>query len=94
MVEPAPKVMPFGLISSTRPFDCNAPKMTDGFTPTTRFKTVLEADCCRKRVISLAPIEKPCQLMIEPGEFVTCSKLPLLVKETWPLMTVAPVGLA
>ena len=94
IVDPAPKTMPLGLISNTWPFDCSVPRITEGFPPTTRFSTALDADCCRKRVISLAPMEKPCQLMIEPGEFVICSRLPLLVNDTWPLMTAAPLGFA
>ena len=44
--------------------------------------------------MSLAPIEKPCQLMIEPGELVTWTRLPFVVIETCPLTTDAPVGFA
>src|SRR5688572_8899996 len=78
--EPAPNTIPLGLIRKTRPFDCKTPRITEGSivppAPTTRFNTALEADCCRKRVISLAPMENDCQLMIEFGELVICSRLP------------------
>src|SRR5688572_24344672 len=71
---PAPNRTPFGLIRNTRPFDCNVPRITEGSItpadPVTRFSTALEFDCWMKRVISLAPIEKDCQLMIALGEFV------------------------
>jgi hypothetical protein len=67
---PAPKRMPLGLMRNTRPFDCRAPRIEEGFCAMTRFNTALEADCWRKRVISLAPIEKLCQLMMALGELV------------------------
>jgi len=46
-------------------------------------------------VTSPAPIEKPCQLMIAPGEFVTFRTLAFgCWKLTWPLTTWGPVGFA
>src|SRR5688572_18777140 len=63
--------------------------------PVTRFNTELAADCWTKRVTSLAPIEKPCQLMIAPGEFVTFRTLAFgCWKLTCPLTTCGPVGFA
>src|SRR5258706_12172908 len=48
-----------------------------------------------KRVTSPAPIEKPCQLMIEPGEFVTFRTLAFgCWKLTCPFTTCGPVGFA
>jgi hypothetical protein len=47
-----------------------------------------------KRVISFAPIENDCQLMIELGELVIESRLPAWLIVTWPLTTAAPVGFA
>src|SRR3954465_7644768 len=64
---PAPNRMPLELIRKTRPFDCNAPRITEGSAPTTRLRTELADDCCIKRVASLLPIEKARQLMIAPG---------------------------
>src|SRR4051812_16231578 len=86
--------MPFGLINTTRPFDCKLPRMADGFAPTTRFNTALDADCWIKRVISPALTEKPCQLMMVPGEFVMLSALPLCTNPACPRTTSAPVGFA
>src|SRR5262249_4437589 len=68
--EPAPNKMPPGLIRNTRPFDCSAPSIAEGFPVATRLSTALDADCWTKRVISLTPIEKDCQLMIEFGLLV------------------------
>src|SRR4051812_40676887 len=63
--------------------------------PTTRFSTALIEDCCTKRVISFAPIEKPCQLMIEPGVLVICSvRASGVARLTVPLATRAPFGFA
>src|SRR5512141_1871241 len=87
-------MMPFGLRRNTRPFDCRAPRISDGLTPTTRFKTELAADCWTKRVISFWAIEKFCQLMIEPGLLVMVSRLPLVLNTTLPLTTEKPDGLA
>jgi hypothetical protein len=47
-----------------------------------------------KRVISFAPIENDCQLMIELGELVIESRLPAWLIVTWPLTTAALVGFA
>jgi hypothetical protein len=60
----------------------------------TRFSTALDADCWMNRVTSPAPIEKPCQLMIEPGVFVTF-RMPAAgwLMPTVPLTTCGPVGL-
>src|SRR5687768_5948917 len=60
----------------------------------TRLRTALEADCCRNRVSSWVPIEKLCQLMIEPGELVMVSELPWGTMLTWPRATLGPVGFA
>src|SRR5207237_8337155 len=45
-------------------------------------------------VISLPPIEKPCQLMMAPALLVIVSVLPELAKVALPELTVPPVGLA
>ena len=42
----------------------------------TRLRTLDAAFCWMKRVVSLAPIENPCQLMIAPGLLVMTSELP------------------
>src|SRR5687767_2354526 len=47
-----------------------------------------------KRVISRAPIENCCQLIIAPGEFVTDNMLPAVAKVARPLTTTGPTGLA
>ena len=47
-----------------------------------------------KRVVSLAPIEKPCQLMIAPGLLVMLSDLPTVEKLACPATTVGPTPLA
>ena len=62
--------------------------------PTTRFRTADDPDVCRKRVISLTPMEKFCQLMMALAEFVIVSVLPELAKLALPETTVPPVGLA
>ena len=63
--------------------------------PTTRLSTALDADCCWKRVISFAPIEKPCQLMIVPGVLVTFSvRASGVAKDAEPLTTCGRAGLA
>ena len=63
--------MPLGLIRNTRPLDCSVPRIEDGFWVLTRFRTADRFDCWMNLVISAAPIEKLCQLMIAPGELVT-----------------------
>jgi len=57
-------------------------------------RTLLAALCWMKRVVSEAPIENLCQLMIEPGEFVTLRTLPWRLKLTWPFTTAGPLGFA
>ena len=48
-----------------------------------------------KRVISPCPMEKPCQLMMEPGELVMASVAAFgCANPTCPATTCAPVGLA
>src|SRR5262249_10432821 len=91
---PEPNTMPDGLMRNTRPFDCNAPRIWEGLPAATRVRTAEAGGCWMKRVTSLAPIEKLCQLMIELGLLVTWSRLPFWMTETWPLTTCAPVGLA
>jgi hypothetical protein len=51
-------------------------------------------DCWINLVISPAPIEKLCQLMMALGELVTWSRLPAWRNAALPLTTVGPVGLA
>ena len=94
MVAPAPTRMPFGLMRNTRPLDSNCPRICEEVPPVTRLSTALEAPDCRKRVISLAPIEKPCQWMIAPGVLVMLSVLPWVEKLAVPAATPGPVGLA
>ena len=44
--EPRPKMMPFGLIRNTRPFELKDPKIADGSLPVTRLSvTELELGC-------------------------------------------------
>src|SRR6266481_9593909 len=82
----------------TRPFEDNTPSMTlCGMTPlepTTRLSTAEVAEDWTKRVISLTPIEKLCQLMMALALFVTVSVLPELAKLALPELTEPPVGLA
>ena len=86
--------MPLGLTRKTRPFDCSDPRMLEGLLAVvTRFSTALAGDCWMKRVISPAPIENPCQLMIAFGELVILSVLPLGTTAAVPVTTVGPVGL-
>ena len=94
MRAPWPKTMPFGLIKKTLPFDCSCPRIEEGSAPTTRLSTALDADCCWKLVISLAPIEKLCQLMTAPGLLVIVRVLPAALKVAWPLTTTGATGLA
>src|SRR5688572_24829722 len=68
---PGPNTTPLGLIRNTRPFEVSCPRILEMSGPTTRFSTTLAADCCWNCVSWPAPIEKPCQLMIEFGELVT-----------------------
>jgi hypothetical protein len=89
---PAPKTMPFGLMSATRPLDCSVPRICEGSTPVTRLSTLESALCCTKRVVSPAPMEKDCQLMMAPGVLVTVRVDPCLAIDAWPLTTDAPVG--
>src|SRR4029079_5033605 len=65
-----------------------------GSAPTTRFRTALAADGCTKRVVSPAPIENCCQLMIAPGLLVMERRPPFVENAAWPLTTTGPVGLA
>ena len=51
-----------------------------GLLAMTRLSTAELADCWAKRVISLAPMEKFCQLMMVPGVLVTVRVLPLVAK--------------
>src|SRR5882762_1799964 len=82
----------------TRPFEDSTPSMTlCGMTPlepTTRLSTDELAEDWTKRVISLTPIEKLCQLMMALALFVTVSVLPELAKPALPELTEPPVGLA
>src|SRR5712691_7707668 len=90
--------MPLELSRNTRPLEESTPSITlcgtTPFLPTTRLSTVEDPELCRKRVISLTPIEKLCQLMIAPAVLVIVSVLPELAKEAPPEVTVPPVGLA
>src|SRR5882762_1243070 len=82
----------------TRPFEDSTPSMTlCGMTPlepTTRLSTAELAEDWTKRVISLTPIEKLCQLMMALALFVIVSVLPEVAKLALPELTVPPVGLA
>src|SRR5882672_8786204 len=82
----------------TRPFEDSTPSMTlCGMTPlvaTTRLSTAELAEDWTKRVISLTPIEKLCQLMMALALFVTVSVLPEVAKLALPEPTEPPVGLA
>src|SRR5471030_1455040 len=92
--EPAPNMTPFGLIRKTLPFDCSAPRIWLGSCPVMRFSTLLSPLCWMKRVISLAPIEKPCQLMMVLGVFVIENRLPCWLKLACPATTCGADGLA
>src|SRR5471032_1700107 len=59
-----------------------------------RFSTLLSPLCWMKRVISLAPIEKPCQLMMVLGVFVIENRLPCWLKLACPATTFGATGLA
>src|SRR6267143_858431 len=80
----------------TRPLEDSTPSITlcgmTPFAPTTRLSTDELAEDWTKRVISLTPIEKLCQLML--ALFVTVSVLPELEKLALPEPTEPPVGLA
>ena len=89
-----PKMMPLGLISSTLPFDCRAPRIWEGLPPTTRLSTALKADGWTNLVVSLAAILKPCQLMMALWLLVTVMVLPLVAMPAVPLTTCGPVGKA
>src|SRR5712664_726239 len=82
----------------TRPFEDNTPSITlcgmTPFAPTTRLSTAELAEDWTKRVISLTPIEKLCQLMMALALFVTVSVLPELAKLALPELIEPPVGLA
>ena len=92
---PAPKAMPLGLIRKTLPFETRRPRMADGSPPVTRFKTALFVDCWTKRVSSPRSMEKPCQLMMAPGE-LAMFRIPAAGRErlAWPWAATPPVGLA
>ena len=91
---PAPTVTPLGLIRNTRPFESSWPSSAECSGPVTRLSTALAAPDCTKRATSSARIEKPCQLMIVPGAFVTVRFLPTALKLAAPLTTDGPTGLA
>ena len=91
---PLPMNTPLGLSRNTRPLDRSWPRICDAPLPTTRFKTVEAALDWMKRVVSSAPIEKPCHWMTAPGLLVICSVLPDWVKLALPPTTTGPVGLA
>ena len=86
--------MPFGLISSTLPFDCRAPRITEGSPPVMRLSTALVVEGWMKRVVSLLPIEKPCQLIMALAELVMDMTLPLVLMAAVPLTTWGAVGMA
>jgi hypothetical protein len=50
----------------------------------TRLRTLEAVFCWMKRVVSLAPIENPCQLIIVPGLLVMFNELPTVEKLAWP----------
>ena len=86
--------MPFGLTRNTRPFDCRLPKMEDTLCVVTRLSTALALVGCVKRVVSPAPMEKPCQLIMVLGALVTVRVVPLVTNIALPFITVGPMGLA
>lgn len=90
---PVPNRIPLGLMRKTRPFDCEAPTICDGFYLTTRLGTLLLALCWMKRAASLLPIEKLCQLITAPVVLVTDSGLPCCANLAWTLTTCGPSGL-
>jgi hypothetical protein len=94
MWAPAPNTMPFGLIRKTRPLELSVPRIAEASPLTTRLSTALAAFCWMNFVVSPAPIEKPCQLMMLPGVFVTVRTLPWLLNVAWPWVTTGPTGLA
>src|SRR6516225_6227603 len=94
----APIAMPLELSRNTRPLEDSTPSITlcgiAPLLPTTRFNTAEELPDCKKRVTSLAPIEKLCQLMMVLAVLVIVRVLPELAKLALPAPTVPPVGLA
>ena len=94
ILAPCPTSIPAGLMRNTRPFDVSVPSSEEGSAPMTRFNTELLEDCWMKRVVSLLPMEKPCQLIIALGVLVTVKRLPLWLMLAVPLTTCAPTGLA
>jgi len=60
---------PLALTRKTRPLALSCPAMTDGSLPVTRLSRMLDAPMfCQMLTASLAPIEKPFQLMMARGE--------------------------
>src|SRR5215831_3680520 len=94
----APIAMPLELRRNTRPFEDRTPSITlfgmIPLAPTTRLSTADELPDCKKRVTSLAPIEKLCQLMMVLAVLVTVRVLPELAKLALPAPTLPPIGLA
>ena len=86
--EPAPNSMPLGLTRNTRPFDCSAPRISEGCWPVMRLSTVLVGLCWMKRVTSPAAIENPGHWMMVPGVLVIVRTLPSCWKLAWPWTTV------
>src|SRR3972149_3469071 len=87
-----PKTTPFGFTSQTRPLDCSTPRIDEASGPRTRLRTPLWADCWMNRVASLAPMEKPRQLMIVPGVLVTVRAPACCEKTALPTTTCGPAG--
>ena len=93
--EPAPKTMPFGLTSTTCPFDDSCPNSADGSAPITRFS---DTDCAFgicTCTLACAPMSKLSQLMAARVEVCSMSmRAPLCRTDACPATTLAPVGRA
>ncbi len=91
---PGPIAIPLGLSRNTRPFDDRRPSKLDGSLPSTRFNTVAAAFGCAKCTDSLAPTEKPRQLIMAPALLVTSKCAPCVAKCAVPAATAGSEGSA
>ena len=90
---PWPISTPLGLIRNTRPFDCNEPRIWDSLRPVTRLSTAEAEFVWTNFAASLAPMEKPCQLMIVRSlRLVTVVVAPLCAIVAEPATVLPPVG--
>jgi hypothetical protein len=74
--------------------DCSDPRIDEACDEVTRFSTADAADGCVNLVVSSAPIEKLCQLMIAFALFVSTltAEVPSPEIDATPLTGVGPVG--